>query len=242
VRAEATLPGEPCAIAGVVVDVEGVGKDFSGPYYIERAIHSFLQQGFSTTLHLLRTATGLSDKPLKLTPDRPPRVRPPQPKPVPGGGVLTPWDDGGDWKPDLANLQFGYRMKPELLNLKLWYMTKKQREQMGVALDGGGIKMHGFAADGLGVADMENLKPRLANVKLAYQDANGKLAGGAPPAPGNIHIPGGGAAPGVIPLGPGAIPGGGPKPPQDHLIDGGGPAPMMKPKLANVKLNYAKGN
>ncbi len=175
VHAEATCEGAPWAQAGLVVAVEGVGPDFSGPYYIERAVHNLLPHGFTTTLQLIRTSTGKGEVPV-----RPFKPVPPKPRPLPPIKIIKKPPE--PWKPELRNLRFGYGHKPDLKNLRFGYARKGAPHPfLALALDGAGIKEHGLAADGLGIVD---LKPNLDNVKFGYRDDKGEAQGGiAPPKP-----------------------------------------------------------
>jgi len=80
VRAEAVCQGAAAIQPGMVVEMDGVGPEFGGPYYVERAVHGLLPAGFSTTLHLARTSTGRTPEPAP----KPPKPPPPPPPGEPG--------------------------------------------------------------------------------------------------------------------------------------------------------------
>jgi phage protein D/cellobiose-specific phosphotransferase system component IIB len=56
VQAEATCQGAGDLRPGFVVEIDGVGPIFSGPYYIVRVVHDFLPSGFVTRLGLKKTS------------------------------------------------------------------------------------------------------------------------------------------------------------------------------------------
>ncbi len=79
VKAEAVCQGSPAIQPGMVVEMDQVGPEFGGPYYVERAVHALLPAGFSTTLHLARTSTGRTPEPAPKPPKKPPPPPPGQP-------------------------------------------------------------------------------------------------------------------------------------------------------------------
>jgi phage protein D len=59
VQGEATCEGRPSLRAGTVVEIEGAGKTFSGPYYVTSVTHTMTSDvGYSTSLELRRSAAG----------------------------------------------------------------------------------------------------------------------------------------------------------------------------------------
>ncbi len=57
-EAQAVVVGSPDYRAGTVIEIEGFGKRFSGPYYVDSTRHEFHPgEGYSTTLELRRNAT-----------------------------------------------------------------------------------------------------------------------------------------------------------------------------------------
>jgi phage protein D len=57
IQGEGVCPGRPELRAGKVIDIQGVGKRFSGPYYVVSASHRYGPAGYSTHFTVWRNAT-----------------------------------------------------------------------------------------------------------------------------------------------------------------------------------------
>ena len=57
IRGEGVCPGHPELRAGRVIDIQGIGKRFSGPYYVVTASHRYGSAGYSTHFTVWRNAT-----------------------------------------------------------------------------------------------------------------------------------------------------------------------------------------
>lgn len=57
IQGEGVCPGDPQLRAGRVIDIQGIGKRFSGPYYVVSASHRYGSTGYSTYFTVWRNAT-----------------------------------------------------------------------------------------------------------------------------------------------------------------------------------------
>lgn len=109
VRATADCQGAAELRPGFVVDVQGCGAIFSGPYYLTRVVHDFLPDGFSTRLGMKKTS-------IEVPPPPPPddlAESPLDDEDIPEfEGSEAPLDE--DWKggPDLDNLKLAVGDEP----------------------------------------------------------------------------------------------------------------------------------
>jgi len=56
IRGDVTCHGLPQLHAGIVVEITGAGKTFSGPYYVTSAVHRLTPDGYETNLSVRRNA------------------------------------------------------------------------------------------------------------------------------------------------------------------------------------------
>jgi phage protein D len=57
VRGEGVCMGRPDLRAGKVIEIEGIGKRFSGPYYVKAVSHNYGPEGYSTQFTAWRNST-----------------------------------------------------------------------------------------------------------------------------------------------------------------------------------------
>jgi uncharacterized protein len=57
VRGEGVCPGRTDLRAGRVIEITGVGKRFSGPYYVTAVSHNYGPEGYSTHFTAWRNST-----------------------------------------------------------------------------------------------------------------------------------------------------------------------------------------
>jgi phage protein D len=133
VQADATVQGSADIRPGFVVEVQGVGPIFSGPYYVTRVVHDFLPTGFSTRLGLRKTSISAS-KPAPAGPGQDGPDGPPVGPAGPSSGVIPGGGNGkrkkkikdlklavGEQPPEWALGPDGLDDGPQIKNLKLAY-------------------------------------------------------------------------------------------------------------------------